>query len=294
MLKIKFCVIYLLFFALYCCHYDNQEHLGQIQSNVKKDVGVRKESTKTKTKRFISLAPSHTEWVFALTAEDLLVGRTDQCDKPAEALKVPSIGSLFPYQLENILTHSPTDVLMINGHQELQQQLKRLGISVHLLQTKSLEDIFRNTIKLGRLLGRKNKARKWVEEGKKKLAGFRPLTKPPRVMIEIWFSPLTIAGERSYMGDLVKQLGGKVLPTGPEEWPTIHPEKILKFDPEVLFINSKSLYDQLHSGQALPYWQQISAVKNKRVIFLNNRLVRPGPRVIEELLWLRKHLELKR
>lgn len=53
--------------------------------------------------RIISLAPNVTEMVYALGAGDQLVGRTDYCNFPAEALEVTSIGSLWDPNMETIL-----------------------------------------------------------------------------------------------------------------------------------------------------------------------------------------------
>ena len=54
--------------------------------------------------RIISLAPNVTEIIYALGAGDQLVGRTDYCNYPEEALAITSIGTLWEPNLETILS----------------------------------------------------------------------------------------------------------------------------------------------------------------------------------------------
>ncbi len=53
--------------------------------------------------RIVSLAPNVTEMVFALGSGDQLVGRTDYCNYPEEALSITSIGTLYDPNMETIL-----------------------------------------------------------------------------------------------------------------------------------------------------------------------------------------------
>lgn len=241
-------------------------------------------------KRVISLAPSNTEWVFALKAQSLLVARTDQCDRPLGVSSIKSIGGLFPPKFESILAQKPTDVLMIKGHQELKGQLKRFGIRVHTLAPQTLDDVLRDVGFLGKLLDREDDSSRWVEEARMRVSRLKRPLIPPRVLIEVWFSPLTMAGSTSYMADLVRRAGGSTLQGIKGEWPTVHLESLVAFDPEVILVSTRALFDQLQDQDLSLPWSQMSAVKSGAVYFLDGRLSRPGPRVIEELEWLNSTL----
>ena len=57
--------------------------------------------------RIVSLVPSVTEIVFALGAQDRLVGRTDFCDHPAAVKTKPSVGGMINPSLESLVALRP-------------------------------------------------------------------------------------------------------------------------------------------------------------------------------------------
>ena len=246
-------------------------------------------ATLVKAKRYIALAPSHCEWIYEFKAEASLFGRSEHCDHPKQVEKVPSVGQLFPPKLERILQLAPSDVLMIDGHLELKGKLQSLGVKVHQIQPKSLADILRQSQEIGQILERPKQAKKWLKTSQNKLKQIQVIKEKPRVLIEIWFSPLTIAGSSSYMGDLLNQAGGQTLVNN-GQWPTVSLESVIHFNPEVLFISTLALYKQLTSPEPPQAWRTVDAVKTGKVYLLEGRLARPGPRIIDELLWLHQKL----
>jgi len=241
-------------------------------------------------RRFISLAPSLTEWVYELDAASGLVARSERCDQPVEALKKPSAGGLFPPDLELILSFKPSDALMIEGHPLLKSQLQRFGVQVHTLQPTSLKGLWALVERLGRLLERPEQAQRWLRAAQAKLsaelAELPPLSSAPKVLIEVWPSPLAVAGAESFMGDLVRVAGAQPVPSGLGAWPQLPLEELLKLDPELIIVSSPQRVAELLSPSAPRAWRALSAVKSKRVYAREGRLERPSPRLIEELIWL--------
>lgn len=259
------------------------------EPRVERQVIKPESSTPQESMRVISLAPSHTEWVFALGAQSLLVGRTDRCDYPIQAKKIKSVGGLFPPQLERILSLAPTDVLMIDGHEPLRAQLNRLNVKVHHLQPHSLEEIFTQASALGDLFNAQEAARRWISEGRQRIKRFKDIERRPRVAIEIWSHPLTVAGAESFMGDLMRVAGGTVVPQGVGAWPTLSIERLIEMNPEVIFVSTEALYQELINQPSAP-WRTVKAVQLKQIYRLEGRLARPGPRVIDELEWINERL----
>ena len=66
-------------------------------------------------KRVVSLAPSITETLFALGFGERLVGVTNYCDYPPEALKIPKIGDFVSPNIEAIMAKTPDVVIGVAG-----------------------------------------------------------------------------------------------------------------------------------------------------------------------------------
>ena len=246
-------------------------------------------------RRVVSLAPSLTEWVYTLDAHAQLVARSARCDLPPQALKKPSAGGLFPPDLELILFFQPSDVLMIEGHEVLKAQLTRLGVRVHTLQPHSVDELWELVESLGALLERGEEARAWLTAARLRVTEelAQPvLRRPPlKVLIEVWPKPLSVAGAESFMGGLVSLAGGVLVPSGLGSWPQLPLETLLGLNPDVIFVSSPQRVRELLSPDAPRAWRAISAIQNKSVFAREGRLERPGPRVIDEVVWLKRRLD---
>ena len=90
--------------------------------------------------RIVSLAPANTEILFSLGLGSKVVGVTDYCDYPAEALNKEKVGDFYAPSVEKIIALEP-DVILAGGVQaELVDQLESLGQVVVALDPKSIEE----------------------------------------------------------------------------------------------------------------------------------------------------------
>jgi len=80
--------------------------------------------------RIVSLAPSLTETIYALGAQDRLVGDTDYCDYPPDAQKKPKVGGVINPNLEEIAALHPDLVLVTKEGNRIEtvRALDTLGI----------------------------------------------------------------------------------------------------------------------------------------------------------------------
>jgi iron complex transport system substrate-binding protein len=101
--------------------------------------------------RIVSLVPSVTELVFALGAEDRLVGVTDYCDFPPAARRKPRVGGMLAPSLETIVALRPDVVVATDSgnRQEISDQLRRLGIPVYLVHANRLTEVMEVASRLG-------------------------------------------------------------------------------------------------------------------------------------------------
>ena len=122
------------------------------------DAGRRMYFAKPPT-RIVSLAPSITEMLFSMEAGEQLVGVTDFCDYPPEALKKPKVGYSNP-NLESLVALQPDLVVAPNDFlkPDVIVKLEQLKIPVFILADQNVEGIFVHIQTLGRIVGRSSKA----------------------------------------------------------------------------------------------------------------------------------------
>src|SRR6266705_1583759 len=85
--------------------------------------------------RIVSLVPSITEILYALNAEDMLVGVTDFCDFPPEARRKPRVGGMVAPSLEAVVARRPDLVVATTEgtRDDAFAQLTRLKVPVYLV-----------------------------------------------------------------------------------------------------------------------------------------------------------------
>ena len=133
----KFCSITILLFTAFLLSAEGQSEIQSpdiIRGITIVDSYDRSVTIEKVAMRVVSAAPSVTETIFALGKGDLLKGRTDYCDYPAEAIDVPSIGSLREPDIEAIAELEP-DIVIASTHftKESLDKLTALSIPVVVL-----------------------------------------------------------------------------------------------------------------------------------------------------------------
>ncbi len=248
----------------------------------------------TTPKRVVSLSPVSTELLFAVGAGSLLVGRTAHCDYPKSALSVPSLGSLFPADYEKILAARPDLVLMSDGNHKTRARLETLGLPVFVIQPRTVEGIGETIRRLGKLTKSSKIADAAARSFEETLEKLTSQTKDrPSVLFEVWSKPLTTSGPTTFLADIIRVSGGvNLVQQGNEEWPRLSPEWAITADPEVI-LTGKTSARKAWYGQERLAWRQTKAVRNGHVFVVPDEdvFVRPGPRVIHAIQWLKGTLD---
>ena len=110
--------------------------------------------------RVVALTASDCEILYALGAGDLLVGRGEYCDYPAEVLDVPSVQSGYDTNIEQIIALEPQVLLMSTMAQtdEQVQQLEAAGVRVVVSDAQDIEGTYTAISMIGELVGRQAEA----------------------------------------------------------------------------------------------------------------------------------------
>jgi len=234
----------------------------------------------------VSLSPSTTEAMFAIGAGELVVGRSDQCDYPKEALALPSVGGFASPNLERVLALRPT---LVVGSQSpagpaLEEQLKSHGVDTLFPPTRSVAEI----LAMMHLLGARSatpdgaeRAVRRVEHQLEAIARWTASRDEPTVVMVFDPQPLFVAGPGSFADELIGRAGGDNAIDEGGLWPTIDEERLLALDPDVVV--DASMATTTGGASRLPSrpgWEALGAVKAGRVRRLrSDAALRPGPRI---------------
>jgi iron complex transport system substrate-binding protein len=241
--------------------------------------------------RVASLAPSVTEIVYALGGADQLVGRSSACDyPPALAARLPVVGDFGAPSMERLLATRPDLVLYTDlADASIPTRLTRAGLNPVCIPCAQLDDIPPAIRTVGHLLGRDSIATNLASTMESHIASYRrqipPPEQRPRVLVLIWNDPLTAAGNKSFLTELITLAGGKnVADTIQRDYFQVSGEWVVSRDPDVIlcfFMASTVPAREMILNH--PGWSGVKAVRSGRVYagMDNNLVLRPGPRLIE-------------
>ncbi|MDO8842685.1 helical backbone metal receptor, partial [Methanocalculus sp.] len=109
--------------------------------------------------RIVSLAPSNTELIFAIGAGDKLVAVVDQSDYPDEALLIPTVGGYTTVSVEKVVAANPDLVVAVpKNSEEVIGRLESLGLTVLIIDPKSIDEILSSISLLGNVTGNEREA----------------------------------------------------------------------------------------------------------------------------------------
>ncbi len=245
-------------------------------------------------KRVVSLAPSITEILFAIGAGDSVVGVTEFCDYPPEALTKTQVGDSRP-NLEAILALEPDLVLAMEViRDDVLKTLQQLKIPLFILEAKSLEHVYAHIRTLGRMLDRVQEANALAHSMRQGIQaiGDRTSSLPkPRVLYVLYSQPFITVGPGSFIHQLLEFAGGdNIAKDVGQAYPRLSMEVVMQKDPEILLFPSMGGKGSPESDRdQWTRWDTMTAVKNDRLYFVPWALIsRPGPRLVQGLAALAK------
>jgi len=241
--------------------------------------------------RVVALAPSITEIVFALERQDVLKGVTQYSDYPADALKLPRVGSYVHLDLERIVALSPDLCIAIKdgNPKQVADRLTELGIPVYAVNPFDLNTVIQTVEEMGALLNATKKAGQLADNMRARIRRIDRLVastpQRPAVFFQIGISPIVSAGTDTFINELITRAGGKNLAAGKTAYPRFSEEELVGLAPDVVIITSMTRGGEFDKAMAQwRRWDTLPAIKNNRIHLIDSDLVdRPTPRIVEGL-----------
>ncbi len=253
------------------------------------DASGRTLTLDTAPRRIVSLVPVATEILFSLGEGARLVGRSRFDDYPPEARLIPDVGDAIRPSVETVVLRDPDLVILVGGSDNgaSVRELERLEIPHLVVVFNSLEDLRENVIRLGRILGREERAGRLWEQIARELETVRAAVEGrprPQVYYDVGYPPAFTAGAGSYLDALLSIAGGQnVFGDLSAPSPQVSLEAILARDPDVIIYPvSSNEPPQAGAPEDRPGWENLRAVRSGSVLEVPSELLhRLGPRVGE-------------
>lgn len=243
--------------------------------------------------RIVCMTEETTETLYALGAEDRIVGISGFTVRPPRARKEkPKVSAFTSAKIGRILDLEPDLVLGFSDLQaDIAADLVRRGIDVHVFNHRSVDGIFRMIHTVGALIGEQARTEAYAAELAAGLERVRQdaaaLPRRPRVYFEEWDDPqisgiqwvselLGIAGGDDVFPELAREsLGKNRIIADPLEVPRREPDLIIgswcgkKFRPERV--------------AARTGWSDVPAVRGGEVYEIKSAIIlQPGPAALTD------------
>ena len=268
---------------------ETTEQTGALEKSVTYPVTVKDSEgseimIETEPEKVISLAPNITEMMFVLGAGDKLVGRTDYCDYPKEALEITSIGTLQEPDIEKIVSLEP-DLVIASTHfsEESEKQLSDLGIKVLVLyEEHEIDGVYTMLETLGTVINAQEKSLKAVNDMKAVMDETKEVVsglEAPSVYYVVGFGEYGdyTAGGDTFISQLITLAGGENIAKEVQGW-SYSLESLVAADPDIILIDN-TMKDAFISAD---HYKDLSAVKNGMVFGIDKSILeRQGVRNAE-------------
>jgi len=224
-------------------------------------------------KRVISLAPSITETIYLLGAQDKLVGCTTFCTL-AIADGKEQIGSTVDVNIEKILMLKPDLVLamLLTKPQDI-ETMRKLGIKVEIIPTpKNFNEICNQTIHIAKLTGNENAAREIVQKTKNEVDSLKLKCRKQPEKLKIFFqlgsNPIFTVLENTFMNDFILLCNGENIANGLTKG-SVTRENVLMKNPDVIIVATMGGF----GAEEQKVWKSyggLKAAKNNKIFLIDS------------------------
>ena len=190
--------------------------------------------------RVVSLAPHLTEQIFSAGAGDRLVGVVSYSDYPAEATKLPVIGSYEKISYESLVGLQPDLVLAWesgNGP-EILKRLRELNLTVYISEPRSMPDIAKSIADIAVLTGHQQEGRRAADQFLQKyqeLVENNKTKEPVSVFYQLWHQPMMTTNKKHIISSALDICGGvNIFADALPLIPKINVESVVRRNPEVI------------------------------------------------------------
>jgi ABC-type Fe3+-hydroxamate transport system substrate-binding protein len=228
--------------------------------------------------RVVSLVPSLTESLFELNLGERVVGITDYCIYPAEALvDIPRVGGPKTPDLDAIIELKPDVVLMDRDENRLAdaEKLTAAGVTVWATHPKTVQEALNLLWDIMYAFDEPAMVERvrWIERQRDWTDGVARENQPVKVFAPIWYAPWMTFNQDTYAHDILRICGGiNVFAQEADRFPRITIEAIMAAQPEVILLPDEPfVFGEAHVAEVATW--DIPAAHNQRIHLVDGTLL---------------------
>lgn len=233
-----------------------------------------------KVETIISMAPSTSQVIEELGLKDKLVGVDMQTPLYVEGVDELAQFELMSPDLEAMAALKP-DLIFVTGMssqggEDIYQPLKELGIAVATIpSSQSIEEIKNDTQFIADALGLSQKGKEINDKMQKAIDEIaekaEAVTEKKTVLFEIAALPNIYSfGNSTFMNELIELVGGENIFADEVSWIAVNEEAAISKNPDVILTNVNYIEDSVGEILSREGWEQVEAVKNGEVYYIDN------------------------
>jgi ABC-type Fe3+-hydroxamate transport system substrate-binding protein len=241
----------------------------------------------SEARRIVSLVPSLTESLFALGLGERVVGVTEWCVHPADAVAgLPRVGGTKDTDTGAVVALAP-DLVLANREENTRRTVERLraaGLRVWVTYPRSVREgarLLRELAALGADRDTLSRVVEPVEAAVAEAEARRP-ARGVRVFCPVWRDPWLAVGADTYIHDLLRLCGGENVFAGHAErrYPRVDLGEVVAAAPEVVLLPDEPY--RFGPGDAAELARlELPATRAGRIHLVDGTLVSwYGPRIL--------------
>ncbi|WP_294086804.1 hemin ABC transporter substrate-binding protein [uncultured Actinobacillus sp.] len=227
--------------------------------------------------RIVSIGGDVTEIIYALNAEQNLVGRDSTSMIPQAVNALPDIGYMRQLNAEGILALKPTKVIATEVAQPsiILEQLKSAGITVDTIPFKySAENVVEKIKKVGESLGKQTQAVTLAENFANELKAIpnSPLDVRILFVLNRAGANQAVAGKDTVADEAIKLIGAKNAMENNVRFVPISQEGVIAANPDLIVMTRLGIQNLGSSEKVweLPGIAHTNAGKNKQLVIVED------------------------
>ncbi len=242
--------------------------------------------------RIVCLTEETTETLYAIGAEDRIVGISGFTVRPERARKEkPKVSAFTSAKIGKILELKPDLVVGFSDMQaDIAAELVRRGVAVHIFNQRTVAGILSMIRTLGGMLGLSEQTDPYAQslsDRIERIRAERATPHRPRVYFEEWGDPM-ITGI-GWVSELIGIAGGEdIFPEraaepGARERIIENPEDVIQRKPDIIIGSWCGRKFRPEQVADRPGWRDIPAVANNHLYEIKSPLIlQPGPAALTE------------